>query len=144
MKMELKGLSNAIKAYRKIKDGSDVTAFVGKVERVLNSSITATEAELKELQEDLQEKIADREIAFVDDVLNIDVTRIKDNGSRKAYAEEWLTKAARSTKSFNDSVTRLKEEIQSKKDELNMFKELGKELAALEAKVAKAIEESND
>lgn len=142
--MELKGLSNAIKAYRKIKDGSDVTAFVNKVERALNSSITATEAELKELQEDLQEKVADRELAFVDDVLNIDVTRIKDNGSRKAYAEEWLTRAAKSTKSFNDSVAKLKAEIQSKKDELNMFKELAKELVALETKVAKAIEESND
>ena len=142
--MELKGLSNAIKAYRKIKDGSDVTAFVSKVERALNSSITATEAELKELQEDLQEKVADRELAFVDDVLNIDVTRIKDNGSRKAYAEEWLTRAAKSTKSFNDSVAKLKAEIQSKKDELNMFKELAKELVALETKVAKAIEESND
>ena len=142
--MELKGLSNAIKAYRQIKDGSDVTAFVNKVERALNSSITATEAELKELQEDLQEKVADRELAFVDDVLNIDVTRIKDNGSRKAYAEEWLTKAAKSTKSFNDSVAKLKAEIQSKKDELNMFKELAKELVALETKVAKAIEESND
>lgn len=132
----VKNASDAVKAFLRVGNASNMSKFFLDVERYLDEK----EYKLKGVITSTNNKLEDVEVNKLSLAVNIDLDRISRADQREDYAKEYLKKLA----NFEDTLeggVHLREKLEEAVEELQRVEEVRKYLSSLKSKVEAYLKE---